>query len=260
MSDVRISVFVDDDTQRDLAIGILGREGRATDQYDGAVEGVATKDDIEALRAARLLVDVVSQSEIATQAIAGLRTKRTDPALRELVNGLAGRAPPTLFVRTKPLDEDAYRVWLRGPMRAEWRRALATEGIEICSFRSGAFQMLLTNDGAERVRALPFVAMIRRYDLLDSVSTPLLELLERAHAGDQIVLDVTVHRARDLGRVRELLESTPDAAIVAATDDSLRVRIAADSPAIGALADLREVCCSSLLTPRPGCLPIGCVR
>ena len=97
-------------------------------------------------------------------------SKRTDPRLKARFEKLLGALDTAD-------GAGAFRFRLDGCLTEQRESALRDNGIHILNFRGGYYQAILGRAQESSLRSLPFVAEVRAYDLLDSVSTDLLAAL-----------------------------------------------------------------------------------
>jgi serine protease AprX len=278
-----VSAYCETEEERTAARSVL----RDAVEYEGVIEGVADASALEELKRRRIMVAYAEPRETPpAEDPLGRPSKRTDPDLQECLRDLkaqiaAVRAAPQaaeeestyveggLLSAADDISElpepagsasaaeepQAYRVQLKGPIRAEWREELARHGLEIAGYRRGAYELMLDTQQLATVSALPWVKEVRPYELVDSVSTGLLVRMQEnqqnieegvailsADGEPQLeIFDAVVRRERDLPRVREVLQSSGDAEVVEESRFAVRFRTTVDSPTVALVANLPEV-------------------
>lgn len=170
--------------------------------------------------------------------------KRNDPRLKRRFATLASQAP-----EGKP-GQGPMRLALKGSLTTERRRALTDLGVRLLNYRKGYYQVDVPPSAQDDVAALPFVASMRPYDLLDSVSSDLLRVLadhdEAGAAPAAATYDALTHQAEDAGTLADRLKAMVGITVLAASVDAVRFRAAADDALLARVAALPEV---RMLTP-----------
>jgi serine protease AprX len=153
-----------------------------------------------------------------------------------------------------PPPEEVYDVTLKGPISGTWRDALRALGLEILCHRPPAtYQMFISADRLEQVRALPFIQDVRKYGFDQSISPDLVRyvaahvsptvgpgpsLRGRRTAADAIesgTFDAVCHRASDRDAVAKLLAGTAGVQVLDAGDLTVRFTSSLDRGSLQAL-------------------------
>ncbi|SFO58286.1 Subtilase family protein [Mesorhizobium sp. NFR06] len=170
--------------------------------------------------------------------------KRHDPRLKRRFAQLASQVP-----RGKP-KRGPMRLALNGSLTTERRQTLEDLGVRLLNFRKAYYQVEVPPSVREAVKALPFVASLRAYDLLDSVSSDLLRALaDHDDAGRPPTLatyDALTHHAEDTGRLSSRLKAMPGVTFVAASVDAVRFCAVGSDALLARVATLPQV---RMLTP-----------
>lgn len=258
-----VSAYFDDDAERAAALAAL----RDAVEYEGVIEGYATREAIERLTEQRVAVTIQKTSEPRYEDPIEQRSKYTDPALQDRLMELEQRAEevtaPELEVAgaasamadAGPPQPLPYKVTLAGPIRPQWREELRGLGAEIKACSSGVYHMLIDPLQLDAVRALPYVKSVEDYSVTDSVSSSVLLSIEKKKKQDESgfeifgaetevpleTFDVLVHRESDLPRVVEYIKSRNDAEYVEESASAVRFRALPDSVVVASVAKMPEV-------------------
>lgn len=169
-------------------------------------------------------------------------SKRSDPRLRRRFDRFAAAAPPAS-------GNARLRVSLTGSLTEERRKTLKSLGVKLLNARRGLYQVDVPAARRAELEALPFVAEVRDYELIDSVSTDLLRTLASppaAGAPARDTFDALAHAASDLSSLKAALAALPDVDIVDASVDAVRFTAPTDDKLLAGIATLPQV---RLLTP-----------
>ncbi|MEF3127500.1 S8 family serine peptidase [Rhizobium leguminosarum] len=165
--------------------------------------------------------------------------KRHDARLKRRFAKLASQAPPGK-PRLGPM-----RLALKGSLTTERRRTLKDLGVRLLNFRRGYYQVDVPPSVQEAVRALPFVASLRLYDMLDSVSSDLLRALaDRDEAGEPpsaATYDALTHHVEDVRELAGRLKAMPDVTIIAISVDAVRFSAVGSDALLARVAVLPQV-------------------
>jgi serine protease AprX len=235
--------------------------------YKGYLRGLATPEQIEELKRAGLDVEatavrtrapaVLPRSAVAAAVLGSRigpassvdtslpprRSKRFDPALKARFERLAQAAPPPV-----PERYDWYRIGVDKLRSAELRKKLDQLGIQNSGFRDGFLQACISAKEVADVRKLPFVTDIRRYDLLDSVSTDLVIALED-HDRSAVArpeqqsgqFDAVAHLPSDVAAIQVALRNMPGVKIIDASSTTVRFSAPLEDALLARVASLKEV-------------------
>jgi subtilisin family serine protease len=250
----RIAAYFDDPAGRRLAVeAVRGLRPAEAQVFHGVAEGWVRRQDLRALVAAGLTVDVLAGVPGRRRRAAGgpappqpgARGRRT-PRQRRQLERLRATVPPV-----PPPNRDVYRVHVGGPISRRQREAVQMQGAEITAFLPpNLYVMSIPGKRLPAVMAMPFVQAVERYDLDHTVTPELLDELAAGPGGDAVrAFDLVVHRPEDLDGVRRAIEATPGAAVVEASDIVMRFRAPATEAFLAGLAHMPEV--ASLAPVRP---------
>jgi subtilisin family serine protease len=261
-ADIFVSAYVDNESERDAAMKLL----RDPVEYQGVVEGYATKEVIAELTKRQVVCTIQKGEAAPAEDPLGRRSKYNDPDLHDRLMELDMRAED-MSADTREMAAPAgamasaeetsqpmpFKLKLQGPIRPQWREELQKNGAEIVSYQRGMYRALIDPQKVDAVRALPFVKEVADYDLSDSVSSSVLlsiekkkerednELLADAGAPEPETFDVMVHREDDLPRVVDYIKSRADAEYVEQSSNAVRFRAVADSVVVATVAKMPEV-------------------
>ncbi len=258
-----VSAYFDNDDERATALKLL----REPTEYEGVIEGYATREAIDQLTKQRLLVTIQKSSEPKYDDPIEQRSKYTDPELRDRLmeleqraedvsasSGLESIGPEGAMMDSGPPQPFPFKVLLKGPIRPQWREELGNLGAEIRSYNNGWYQMFIDPLQVEAVRALDYVKDVVDYSVTDSVSSSVLLSIEKKKEQDESgfesfgseeeqreTFDVMVHRESDLARVVDFIKSRSDAEYVEETSSAVRFRAVPDSVVVATVAAMPEV-------------------
>jgi hypothetical protein len=264
--DIFVSAYVDDEQERAAARELL----RDPVEYEGVVEGYATREAIAQLTKQRVVCTIQKGEAPASEDPLGRRSKYNDPDLQDRLMELDQRAeapqpaesplesfgPADAMAAPAPPEPRPYKVTLAGPIRAQWREELKSNGAEVAGYNRGMYRMFIDPLQLDAVRALPFVKDVADFGVSDSVSSSVLLTIEKKKERDEGTLellgasdaepqremfDILVHRDEDLPRVAAFLEGRADAELVEKSSSAVRIRAAADSVAVATVAKMPEV-------------------
>lgn len=246
---VRVAVYFHDDAERHRVEGAL----KDPVAFASVVEGETTAEGVADLTAAGAVVEVLPQS--VPEAPVGASPKPTIP--NEIVEELADKADlaarPDRPSESEALDEDVYRLQLRGPITREQRLEFWDLGVDIAAFEPpDRYRTFLTRDQYARVRQLPQVVDVTRYGFQDTLTPELVKLFEKeavpgpgfAEAepdASRRVFECLLHRERDMGRVRAVIEDAAGAEVVGTSNLRIRFTAATDVSFLSRLAAMPYV-------------------
>src|SRR6185436_3873049 len=218
--DVFVSAFCDSEKDRAAAKQLL----RDPVEYEGVIEGYATRDAIKELTAKKIVVSVVKSEQRYGDDPLERRSKYTDPALMDRLVELDQKAAPPLppsgglesLGAEEPEGPQPYKVVFDGPIRPQWRDDLKALDAEIADQTQGVYRVYVDPENLEALRALPFVREAKPYELADTVSSSVLisidDKKQQEESGFELAgaeepepetFDVIVGREHDLPRIVE---------------------------------------------------------
>ena len=258
-----VSAYFDDDDERAAALKLL----RDATEYEGVIEGYATREAIDQLTKQRVAVTIQKSGEPQYNDPIEQRSKYTDPELRDrlmeleqrgedvvALSGLESFGPEAAMADAGPPQPLPYKVTLTGPIRPQWREELRSLGAEIKTYSQGWYHMMIDPLQLDAVRKLPYVKEVADYGVADSVSSSVLLTIEKKKEQDESGLellgaeeaqretfDVMVHRESDLPRVVDYIKSRSDAEYVEQSSSAVRFRAVPDSVVVATVAKMPEV-------------------
>src|SRR5206468_6524229 len=163
------------------------------------------------------------------------------------------RNSPTLQARFKQLEQHApadpashrLRVKLKGSLTQTRREAIMKTGATIDSLRNGYYQMRAGPLAQQALKALPFVAEVRDYDLLDTVTTDLLEQLASNPKGVG-TFDAQAHSPDEVERMKAGIAKIGRVRILSQTKITVRFEAPFDDKTLAQIGVIPEV---MVLTP-----------
>jgi serine protease AprX len=243
--ELRIAVYTDGEREEELAREALLPD--TLEKYVGMVEGWATRERVQSLIDAGLVVDLLDQRG---QPVKTAPTEGIDSAQRSEVEKQANSVSldprlKELSATPEPEDalpEDVYNVRVAGSITAEQRKTLGELGIEISLFEPPAtYRLFLTREQYAAVRKLPWVEEVSRYGLHQSLAPELAQRLEDPGVEGRGTFDCVLHRPEDLALVRKAIADADGAEEIEHTDSLVRFEAGAAEPFLAALAQLPQV-------------------
>lgn len=242
MARKRIIAHFMHETERDAAAPMMTAVHR-TDSY---LVGEIDEYDIPPLEKQGLIIQVLEaapEPETPGAERTPARGIRLASARRRMF--AAAVAPPAQVDPTKP---NFYVLTLRGPLLAEWRKALEQLQVELLEYLPrDTYTVRLRPDRLSAVSALSFVSALRPYNPEDT--GPLVLTREAAappgaappaRGAAMLTFDIRLHRAEDLPEVRQWLEHH-GVSIAGASGRKIRVYLLEGSPFAHEIAALPEV-------------------
>jgi len=256
--DVFVSAFCDSEKDRAAAKQLL----RDPVEYEGVIEGYATRDAIKELTAKKIVVSVVKSEQRYGDDPLERRSKYTDPALMDRLVELDQKAAPPLppsgglesLGAEEPEGPQPYKVVFDGPIRPQWRDDLKALDAEIADQTQGVYRVYVDPENLEALRALPFVREAKPYELADTVSSSVLisidDKKQQEESGFELAgaeepepetFDVIVGREHDLPRIVEFIKSRADAEYVEESSTAVRFKAVPDSVVLATVAKMPGV-------------------
>ncbi|MET4196878.1 S8 family serine peptidase [Bradyrhizobium sp. LA6.12] len=210
---------------------------------------VAT-DEAQPAAANTVQATAVATASARAQAQFTRPSKRNDPQL------MARFAKMSAGV-TDRQNTTCYRFALDGPLTQERRQQLAQLDVRILNYRRGFYQVYLDDMQRAKLEGLPFVTTVRRYDLLDSVSTGLLTLLQsrdgaaatgRGSDDGPGRFDALTHEASEAQGLAETLRRDFGLHVLGTGECLVRFEAAFNDDLLARIAGLPQV---RMLTPSP---------
>jgi hypothetical protein len=244
---VRVAAYFHDEDQRKEA------EQTLTDfeTFASVVEGEATVEDVTKLTEQGVVVEVLPQS-VPEPTVA----PQPEPVITEaVVEDLASQAdlPPRPDQPTKEqaLDEDVYRIQLRGPITEKQRLEFWDHGVDIFAFEPpDRYKAFLTREQYAQVQELPYVAAVSRYGFEDSLSPELVNLFQKEPGGglagaggdaEPETFEAMLHREKDMDKVRPVIEQAEGNHVVGTSNLRIRFTGPADPEFLSRLAAMPYV-------------------
>jgi serine protease AprX len=160
-------------------------------------------------------------------------SKRNSPRLRARFGQLKQHAPSGA-----PCHR--LRVRLNGSLTQARRQELIWAGATIDSLRGGYYQVKASPAAQPAIKALPFVAEVRDYDLLDTVTTDLLQELAENPTG-RGTFDAQAHSADEADRMAASIRAIDDVEILSQTKTTVRFTAPFDDKTLAKIGIIPEV-------------------
>lgn len=286
----RVAVYSDDDDGlRRAEAALRAVRPDKTTVFSDVVEGWITADGYKQLVSDGLIVDITDPLEqddlkpdepladvrAATPAHADLdqfKAEARNCVLTDergfVVEAAEVEVDPCIHASAGPTPVDVYWVRLKRPLAPHHRAELSQSGIEISGYQPpNLYKMFLSQQQREEMLKQPFVAAVDRYTLEQTATPHLVDAVVNNPAGPQLLADAeaprsefdcVLHRARDLDRVRTILEQTEGVDLVSGSAIFIRFSAPAGAPFLAALAQLPEV--RKLAPHQPPTLLVDCAR
>lgn len=257
---LRVSVYFDDDDEKRAAESLL--EGREMSVYEDVLDAWIEEEDKKKLSDAGFLVTPCLETQeteaaMAMPAAAGSVGADEDSAPESEPVFMAMSVEPPVAASPPTATDESFHVYeltLSQPLTPDIRADFERLGLEIRSFEPpNRYQFALTTKEYADASELPYVESIAEYAPRRKWTEALQKHVEEdgfrsagmlsdiAGPSEPQIFDILLHRVRDLGDVRKVVEAANNTEIIAAEGRYIRYRGPVDTELIDDLTHLPHV-------------------
>src|SRR6266545_209773 len=226
---VRVAAFFHDDDQRKEAEKAL----TDSETFASVVEGEATVEDVTKLTEKGVVVEVLPQSVPDPPVAPESKPVISDAVVEDLASQADLPPRPDRPSEEQALDEDVYRIKLRGPITEKQRLEFWDHGVDIFAFEPpDRYRAFLTREQYAQVRELEYVVDVSRYSFENSLSPELVKLFQ---------VEALLHRENDMQKVRPVIEQAEGTHVLGTSNLRIRFTGPADIEFLSRLAAMPYV-------------------
>src|SRR6266545_4584641 len=226
---VRVAAFFHDDDQRKEAEKAL----TDSETFASVVEGEATVEDVTKLTEKGVVVEVLPQSVPDPPVAPESKPVISDAVVEDLASQADLPPRPDRPSEEQALDEDVYRIKLRGPITEKQRLEFWDHGVDIFAFEPpDRYRAFLTREQYAQVRELEYVVDVSRYSFENSLSPELVKLFQE---------EAQLHRENDMQKVRPVIEQAEGTHVLGTSNLRIRFTGPADIEFLSRLAAMPYV-------------------
>src|SRR6266508_4708236 len=246
---VRVAAFFHDDDQRKEAEKAL----TDSETFASVVEGEATVEDVTKLTEKGVVVEVLPQSVPDPPVAPESKPVISDAVVEDLASQADLPPRPDRPSEEQALDEDVYRIKLRGPITEKQRLEFWDHGVDIFAFEPpDRYRAFLTREQYAQVRELEYVVDVSRYSFENSLSPELVKLFQEeaqprsglaSADGDAepTTFEALLHRENDMQKVRPVIEQAEGTHVLGTSNLRIRFTGPADIEFLSRLAAMPYV-------------------